>query len=121
MNEKKLENIDKYGRNVYLPEHIKKIEIDTSDVDSFMEKIQDFSEQDQSWLIKRLLIGIEDAQIEIEKGLVESMEFWLDTLKHLKIIEKENPDLSTITIVKEMRQDAEKHINSLKEEMKDEI
>ena len=116
MNEKKLENIDKYGRNVYLPEHIKEIEIDTSDIDSFMEKIQDFSEQDQSWLVKRLIMEIEDTQIEIEKKSVESMKFWLDTLKNIDIIEKGNPNsLPTIAIVKEMRQHAEKSIERLKQ------
>lgn len=111
MNEKKLENIDKYGRNVYLPEHIKEIEIDTSDIDSFMEKIQDFSEQDQSWLIRRLVIEIEDAKIEIEKELVESMEFYSDMMKHLEVIEKESPNSIKI---KEIKQTIEKHIEKIK-------
>lgn len=114
----RFKNIDKYGRNVYLPEHIKKIEIDTSNIDSFMEKIQDFSEQDQMWLIKRLVVEIEDGQMEYNKELDVSMKFYLDTMKNIEVLEKRNPNSIKI---KEMKQYTEKSINRVKEAMKDEL
>lgn len=68
---------------------------------------------------KMLRNGIEKLKDEIKEGRESNMKFWLNTLKNLDAIEKESPNLSTITI-KEMREDAKKHINRLKEEMKDE-
>ena len=80
----RFKNIDKYGRNVYLPEHIKKIEIDPSNIDSFMEKLQDFSEQDQTWLIKRLLLELEDKQIAFDKYIEARNDFYKKIKKELK-------------------------------------
>lgn len=87
-----MSEIDEYGRNVYLPEHIKKIKIDTSDIDSFMEKIQKFSDLDQTWLIKKLVVEIEDKQIEINKYTEERNKFWLGFIENIKKVEKDYPN-----------------------------
>ena len=80
----KLKNIDKYGRNIYLPEHIKKIEIDTSDIDSFMEKLQDFSELDLTWILKRIVLELEDKQIAFDKYIEARNDFYKKIKKELK-------------------------------------
>lgn len=57
---------------------------------------------------------------EIKEGRALDMKLYLGVLKSLDAIEKASPNLSTIKI-KEMRQDAEKRINKLKELMKENL
>jgi len=99
----------------YLPEHIKKIEIDTSNIDSFMEKIQDYSELDQTWLIKKLIMEIEDTKKDTKKELEISLKLNLSRLKDLEAIEKESPNLKSI---KKAKQHIEECINRVKKAMK---